>query len=78
VVSEKYLCLECHWHGTETLEAPNPFAEDNEKMLGCPGCREANRITLACDEPDCWRETTCGTPTPDGYRRTCGEHMPRD
>ena len=27
-----------------------------------------------CDEPGCERETSCGFPSPTGYRRTCGEH----
>lgn len=30
-----------------------------------------------CDEPGCEREASCGWPVPDGYRRTCGEHMQR-
>ncbi len=29
-----------------------------------------------CDEPDCKRPVTCGTPTPKGYRHTCGTHAP--
>src|SRR4051812_19687259 len=27
-----------------------------------------------CEHPGCARWATCGTPTPDGYRRLCGEH----
>lgn len=27
-----------------------------------------------CDEPGCSKRASCGFPTPDGYRRTCGEH----
>lgn len=27
-----------------------------------------------CDEPGCYKEVTCGFPTKDGYRSTCGEH----
>jgi len=30
-----------------------------------------------CDEPDCYSEISCGTPTENGYRNTCGTHMPR-
>jgi hypothetical protein len=30
-----------------------------------------------CDEPDCYSEISCGTPTESGYRNTCGTHMPR-
>jgi hypothetical protein len=29
-----------------------------------------------CDEPDCYNEITCGTPTETGYRNTCGKHKP--
>ena len=27
-----------------------------------------------CDEPGCEKEATCGWPSTDGYRRTCGDH----
>jgi hypothetical protein len=29
-----------------------------------------------CDEPGCMEQSSCGTPTMTGYRRTCGPHMP--
>lgn len=29
---------------------------------------------MECDDPGCHREATCGTPTPNGYRRVCGRH----
>jgi hypothetical protein len=29
---------------------------------------------LICDEPTCGEASTCGTPDPQGYRRTCYEH----
>lgn len=75
----KFLCRDCRWQGTEreVLTADNPFAEDDgETMYGCPRCREANTMDIACDEPGCWRKVSCGTPTPNGYRSTCGEHKP--
>lgn len=28
----------------------------------------------ACEAPGCTAWATCGTPTPDGYRRLCGAH----
>ena len=31
---------------------------------------------VRCDEPNCTAAVTCGTPTPDGYRRTCSKHQP--
>lgn len=30
----------------------------------------------ACDEPGCGERATCGVPVQDGYRRTCGLHVP--
>lgn len=68
----------CNWHGdsSEVLRAKNPFDED-EVIEGCPECREINSPRQACDEPGCWKEATCGTPTPEGYRSTCGEHRPK-
>jgi hypothetical protein len=29
-----------------------------------------------CDEPGCAEASTCGWPSPAGYRRTCGKHLP--
>lgn len=60
----------------DILVAPNPFISDTD-IDGCPSCKEINTIVRACDEPDCWEESTCGTSTPDGYKFTCGDHMPR-
>ncbi len=31
-------------------------------------------ILPRCDEPGCDAETSCGFPSPTGYRRTCGRH----
>lgn len=75
----KFICGVCDWHGhePEALRAPNPFSEGGmETMCGCPACREPNTMKTACDEPDCWRAVTCGTPTSSGYRSTCGDHAP--
>lgn len=77
-MTEKVLCPECHWHGlnSEALSAPNPFDLKNV-VTGCPRCKSVDSLLVACDEPGCWRETSCGTPTPLGYRRTCSTHAPR-
>ncbi len=32
--------------------------------------------SMQCDEPGCTEGQSCGTPSKDGYRRTCGEHAP--
>ena len=29
---------------------------------------------LECQAEDCHKEATCGRPTPDGYKRLCGDH----
>jgi hypothetical protein len=74
----KLKCKGCRWTGlqNEALHAINPFADDNETMIGCPQCREPNSMMTLCDEPECPKEGTCGTPTLKGYRRTCFEHRP--
>ena len=69
-------CQSCDWIGddSEILCAPSPFdAEDT--IYGCPNCGAVDGIVNACDEPGCNRNATCGWPSPDGYRRTCGKHM---
>lgn len=77
---EKVVCNEirCDWHGLddEILRAPNPF-EQGEVLYACPKCKEVGSIVVACDEPGCWKEATCGTPTENDYRRTCGKHRPQ-
>ena len=76
-VMYKCICKECDWkgHDNELLMAPNPFGADYE-ITGCPKCKSVDSVNVACDEPGCWREVTCGTPTPTGYRSTCGKHRP--
>ena len=71
----KRTCTECGWkgHTHEVLGAGNPFDED-DVIVGCPKCRCVNTIKMCCDEPGCWALNDCGTPTPDGYRSTCGPH----
>ena len=74
----KHICTECNWHGDshETLRAKNPWDTD-DIILGCPRCKSVNSMSVACDEPVCWEPVTCGTPTLNGYRSTCGKHVPR-
>lgn len=59
----------------EILKAPSPFNK-TDILHGCPTCGEANSFVLLCDEDDCTNEAECGTPTPNGYRQTCGRHTP--
>jgi len=76
----KCCCQErrCDWVGddSEMLTAPNPF--DGSALVVCPKCKTLeSSVFTACDEPDCNRAATCGTPTPTGYRSTCYDHMPK-
>lgn len=77
--AKKVRCAEhrCTWRGAEdqVLRAPNPFDKDAE-CWGCPECKSLDSMVRVCDEPDCWAIVTCGTPTPTGYRSTCGKHAP--
>jgi len=75
----KVKCDECDWQGMneEILTAQNPFdVEDNISIYGCPQCKSSIKLVSVCDEPYCWEYSSCGTPTADGYRRTCGKHKP--
>ena len=74
-----WLCPLCYqsFPTTDALKADHPF-QAGEQLLGCPKCRAAcdESFQLVCDVMDCKRPVTRGTPTPRGYRRTCGEHAP--
>jgi hypothetical protein len=66
----------CRWCGpeAEALRAPDPF-NAGDTLIACPKCREQT-LHKCCDDPTCTMEATCGTPTPEGYRWTCGKHQP--
>ena len=74
----KIKCPECGWIGTseERLVGINPF-DPTEEVHGCPKCKEINDAEELCDEFNCDKPATCGTPSPRGYRRTCWEHAPK-
>lgn len=78
-MSDKVYCDEqqCGWHGLfdETLSASNPFGLG--EIYACPKCKKVQEFKMACDEPNCWEPASCGTPIPNGYRETCGKHMPK-
>ena len=75
----KVVCETCGWTGmwSEVQSGRNPFNPD-EPLQGCPACDDVNTMRTACDEPGCWHFATCGTPTPNGYRSTCGKHVPKE
>lgn len=70
----KRVCSTCNWRGKDPdlLVATSPFAR--EIITGCPACKSVNSTHTICDEPGCWEPDTCGCPSPEGYRRVCGEH----
>lgn len=73
----KRVCGACNWSGKESdlLVAKNPFtALASHTITGCPWCKDVDSIYTICDEPGCWEPDTCGTPSPEGYRRVCGNH----
>lgn len=73
----KTKCKECGWKGTykKLLTAENPFNQD-DRIIGCPKCFAIAEFECVCDEPECWKFVTCGTPTEKRYRNTCSEHAP--
>lgn len=76
-------CRECDspFPRLEVLTAPHPFdTSDGSKIEGCPYCKSAGDglFILVCDEPDCQKEASAGTPTKDGYRNTCYLHIPKE
>lgn len=76
---EKRICTECEWRGHLSEidhvydPKPNPGMAPEHWQV-CPRCRTPEHIAPVCDEPDCWRVSTCGFNTAEGYRRTCGSH----
>lgn len=68
-------CTECGWTGRETeMERVGDVKLEKHYWNICPNCRDAEQFELLCDR--CDQVVTCGTPTPDGYRNTCGKHQP--
>ena len=62
---DKWICLECRFIGPiiafEKVQDPRGSGE----WTVCPECRTPERVTSACDEPDCKEEGSCGLP--DAY-----------
>jgi hypothetical protein len=70
----RWMCDECEWIGMENEIVQFKDPESDALWNICPHCRAAEQFTNLCDEPGCDAEATCGWPSPDGYRRTCGRH----
>ena len=73
----KVFCNKCghKCSADDLLKGFNPFSGYN--LLGCPECYALDDYTVACEVDDCWKKATCGTPTNEGYKQTCGEHKPK-
>ena len=71
-------CTECNkiFEMDEILKAENPFYKQ-ELIYGCPECFSIDSFLVICDEVGCKDVVTCGTPTKEGYRGTCGKHKPK-
>lgn len=77
-MTARWFCEEClrTCDNCEVLTAPDPFTLDGT-LVACPHCRTAENLVSACDEPKCAKRADAGTPTPDGYRQTCHNHIPK-
>jgi len=73
----KIKCSECDWKGkaSELQRGTSPFG-DGDTIYGCPKCDSINSEVACCCKDGCWKQATCGTATPQGYKHTCGEHRP--
>lgn len=71
----KVYCDACDWKGTrkEVLKAESPF-DPMDTIEGCPVCKSVHTMIEACDVDGCFKQTSCGFPTDNGYMRTCGKH----
>ena len=71
----RWRCKDCNAECSDgtLLLAPNPFDSD-DTIVGCPHCKCVSEFIELCDEPECHEAASCGSPTPDGYRRTCFRH----
>jgi hypothetical protein len=80
-LQSKCRCTECDavvdrgdW---DVVIDPRPLpGEQADEWAVCRNCRAPDKFVLLCDEPGCLRDVSCGTPTAEGYRHTCGDHQP--
>ena len=72
---KKYTCSECDHLTMEPLSAVNPF-DSQDTITGCPNCKQAESLKVACMALGCQREASSGTPGGWGYRYAwlCWKH----
>ena len=75
----KLKCLACGhiFTGEDALESTSPFDED-DTIIGCPSCKAAEEIAVACDYEGCSHESTWGGVTPNGYTHGWLQHRKQD
>jgi len=50
-----------------------------EEAFEALGWKEPHKVeAMTCDEPGCDKQVSCGWPSKDGYRNTCGKHWRKD
>lgn len=69
---ERWRCSECLFIGR--LDQYEKEQRKSITMYFCPKCDEPNTVESMCDEPGCPNVSTCGLPTPEGYKWICGKH----
>ena len=76
-MTTRWYCEECYrvCDDADVLRAPDPFTPDWE-ITACPQCRTVGSLVVACDVNGCPSQGSCGTPTPEGFRWTCHNHIP--
>lgn len=72
---KRYKCGECDHLCDEPLVAANPF-DPSETIMGCPSCRSAESLIIACCIQGCRDVAAAGVPGAHGYRYAwlCGDH----
>jgi len=79
--NSKVKCKTCNWQGVddEIDIVEDPKHDSDTVWQICPECRDAEQFNICCDEPNCWKVATCGSPTLSNvYRHTCDKHIPKD
>jgi len=58
----------------ERLEAQHPFISE-DKVFGCPHCKDLEGFIVLCEIDGCDSPVSGGTPTEDGYKYLCYQHL---
>lgn len=74
----KCRCKQCGWKGTAAKLIRTIDPNDKSHVMHvCPECFHLeSSVEQACDVVGCWEPAAHATPVMDGYRHTCGAHVP--